>query len=69
MMAAALLIIVARYYDLRAIERKYFGTDYNPDALELLSRMSLDDLLRYRQYVIDMWLAVCMLTMSRLFNV
>lgn len=68
MTLAALVIIMFSWLAIRKLEIKYFGKDYGfVDPLELLSRMSLEDIIKYRQHTIDGFLAVCILSMARLF--
>jgi hypothetical protein len=68
MTAAAMMIILVEWYNIRHIEIKYFGRDYEPDPLELLSRLNIEDMLKYRHHTINSFLACCLLTMARLFG-
>lgn len=68
MTAAALIIITLEWYAVRLLEIKYFGRDYQPDPLELLSRLNIEDMLRYRHHTINGFLGVCLLTMARIFG-
>jgi hypothetical protein len=68
MTKAALAISICEWMSIHYLFVKYFGESVGISMEEFLSRASLEDIIRLRHHTINAWLALCVLTMGRLFD-
>lgn len=68
MTKAAFAIFICEFVSIHYLYVKYFGRSVGIEVEEFLMRASLDDVLRMRSHSISAFLALCIMTMGRLFN-
>lgn len=65
MTLAALVIFIAEYFAMRALDQKYLREgEERLDLLEFRTRASFDDVLRMHHHVVNSWLAMGFLTIG-----
>lgn len=68
MTKAALAIFICECVSIHFLYEKYFGKSYGVEVVEFLFRASLEDIIKMRHHTVTGFLALCLMTMGRLFE-
>lgn len=68
MTKAGFAIMICEMVSIHFLYKKYFGQSANITIEEFLSRASLEDIIKMRHHSINGFLAMCVMTIGRLFS-